>query len=169
MARKPVRIERGLYRDGEIFYACATPPGSRSAVWRSLGAIGKMEARRLRDEFIAEVRRGEAQASARAGRRATFADVASEWLIRAASRTDVGELAPRTVDGYASVRRHLVPWFGSRPICWDHGERPRRLARDQRRSGAAAWSIKRTLERVARCAELTPCATVISPGIPPMR
>jgi len=44
MARKRVRIERGLYRDGAIFYACATPQGSRSAVWRSLGPIGKMEA-----------------------------------------------------------------------------------------------------------------------------
>jgi len=50
MARKRVRIERGLYRDGAIYYACATPPGSRSAVWRSLGTVGKMEARRLRDE-----------------------------------------------------------------------------------------------------------------------
>ena len=143
MARKRVRIERGLYRDGAIFYACATPPGSRSAVWRSLGAVGKMEARRLRDEFTAEVRKGEAQASAREGRRATFADVARQWLAAQRALVDVGELAPRTVDGYElSVRRHLVPWFGSRPI---RGITPNELVAwhaDQRRSGAAAWSIK---------------------------
>lgn len=55
----------------------------------------------------------------------------------------VGELAPRTIDGYElSVRRHLVPFFGSRPISsiapndlvtW-HGA--------QRLTGAATWSIK---------------------------
>lgn len=143
MARKRVRIERGLYRDGAIFYACATPQNSRSAVWRSLGPIGKMEARRLRDEFVAEVRRGEAQVSARDARRATFTAVTREWLAAQRALVDVGTLAPRTVDGYElSVRRHLDPWFGSRPI---RRITPNDLVAwhaDQRRSGAAAWSIK---------------------------
>ncbi len=33
-AGKRVRIERGLYKTGDLFYACATPPGSRSAMWK---------------------------------------------------------------------------------------------------------------------------------------
>ena len=60
MSRNRVRIERGLYRDGSIYYACATPPGSRSAAWKSLGAVGKMEARRCAmsslPRFVAVVR-----------------------------------------------------------------------------------------------------------------
>lgn len=116
-------------------------PGS--AAWRSLGPVGKMEARRLREEFIAQVRNGEAQASARVGRRATFTDVASDWLAAQRALVDVGELAPRTLDGYEiSVRRHLVPWVGSRPIRGITANDLVAWHADQRRSGAVAWSIK---------------------------
>jgi len=52
---KKIRVERGLYRAGETYYACATPPGARTALWRSLGRVGLMEARRRRDRFAAEV------------------------------------------------------------------------------------------------------------------
>ena len=41
---KRVRVERGLYKTGNLYYACATPPGSRSAIWRALGAVNLMEA-----------------------------------------------------------------------------------------------------------------------------
>ena len=54
-SKQRVRVERGLYRTGDRYYACATPPGSRSASWRSLGTVGLMEARRLRVRFAAEV------------------------------------------------------------------------------------------------------------------
>src|SRR4051794_26220027 len=53
---KKIRIERGLYRAGATYYACATPAGQRQARWKSLGQIGLMEARRRRDQFAAEVR-----------------------------------------------------------------------------------------------------------------
>jgi hypothetical protein len=49
MSRHRIRVERGLYRDGSTFYACATPAGSRTARWKSLGDVGVMQARRLRD------------------------------------------------------------------------------------------------------------------------
>lgn len=55
-----VRLERGLYRSGNLYFACATPMGSRKVVWKKLGAVGVMEARRLRDEFAAETRRAPA-------------------------------------------------------------------------------------------------------------
>ena len=48
MSRHRIRVERGLYRDGSTFYACATPAGSRTARWKSLGEVGVMQARRLR-------------------------------------------------------------------------------------------------------------------------
>src|SRR5687768_10786989 len=47
-----VRVERNLYRASNAFYACATPPGGRQAVWRPLGEVGIMEARRMLDEFV---------------------------------------------------------------------------------------------------------------------
>jgi hypothetical protein len=47
MSRHRIRVERGLYRDGSTFYACATPAGSRTARWKSLGDVGVMQALRL--------------------------------------------------------------------------------------------------------------------------
>ena len=58
MSRHRIRVERGLYRDGSTFYACATTAGSRTACWKSLGDVGVMQARRLRDDFVADVRQG---------------------------------------------------------------------------------------------------------------
>ncbi len=47
MARKQKmkRIERGLYRAGRTYHACATPPGSRTVRWKWIGEVGLMEAR----------------------------------------------------------------------------------------------------------------------------
>lgn len=70
---KRVRIERGLYKAGDVFYACATPPGSRTALWKSLGAVGIMEARRRRERFAAEV---QVMIPALPRLRATLAEVA---------------------------------------------------------------------------------------------
>jgi integrase len=143
MARHRIRVERGLYRDGSIYYACATPAGSRSARWKSLGAMGVMEARRLRDEFVAEVRQGRLPCAVRDRRRASFEAVASEWLDAQRALVEVGELAPRTLDGYElSVRRHLVPFFGSRAIASITANDLVAWHARQRRSGAATWSIK---------------------------
>src|SRR4051794_7459698 len=80
---KRVRIERGLYRTGTYYYACATPPGSRAPMWRALGQLGLMEARRLRDKFAAEVQGAQPIATRT---RATFADVAAEWLAEQEAR-----------------------------------------------------------------------------------
>jgi integrase len=137
------RIERGLYLDGSTYYACATPPGSQAAVWKSLGPVGRMEARRLRDEFVAAVRTGRVPAAPGDRRRRTFGEVADDWLTSQQALVDVGELAPRTLDAYeVAVRLHLKPAFGSRTIrsltandlvAW-HASQPT--------AGAAAWSIK---------------------------
>lgn len=76
-----------------------------------------MEARPLRDESSPNVRRARESAAAHDRRRATFAMVASQWLDSQRALVEVGELAPRTLDGYElSVRRHVLPLFGSRPI-----------------------------------------------------
>jgi integrase len=140
---KRVRVERGLYQAGTVYYACATPPGSRSAVWKSLGTVGRMEARRLRDEFVANVRRGERRDSDSRRHRATFAEVADDWLAAQRRLVEVGEMAPRTFDGYElSLRRHVRPWFGQRQI---RTVTPNDLVAwyaHQRETGAAAWSIK---------------------------
>jgi hypothetical protein len=124
MARNRERIERGLYRDGRIYYACATPPGSRTATWKSLGPVGLMEARRLRDEFVAEVRRGQPREPSER-RRATFAEVADEWLAAQRSLVDVGELAA-SPDAVVSADAYETP--GRRPVV---STRPRSAARSK--------------------------------------
>jgi hypothetical protein len=136
-------VERGLYEKDATYYACASPPGSCSAVWKSLGPVGKMEARRLGDELIAAVRHGRVAADPADRRRRTFSEVADEWLAAQQALVDFGELAPRTYDSYElSVRRHLKPRLASRAI---RSLTPNDLVgwhAAQRRSGAAAWSIK---------------------------
>jgi integrase len=143
MSRQRERIERGLYRDGAVYYACATPTGSRSARWKSLGTVGIMQARRLRDEFVAEIRHGRITPGTPQRSRASFEAVAREWLDSQRALVDVGELAPRTLDGYElSVRRHLLPFFGVRPIASITPNDVVAWHASRRRSGAAAWSIK---------------------------
>ena len=149
MSRHRVRVERGLYRDGSTYYACATPAGSRSARWKSLGAVGVMEARRLRDEFAAEVRRGRLPSATHDRRRASFEAVASEWLDGQRALVEVRELAPRTLDGYElSVRRHLIPFFGSRPIASITANDLVAWHTAQRSSGAAARRTRNGLRQV---------------------
>ncbi len=136
------RVEPGLYRAGKTYLACATPPGQRRPRFKSLGQVGLMEARRLRDEFRVEIRSGRAPQSA-ADTRATFDLVAGDWLARQEQLVAVGELSQRTYDAYESATRlHLLPFFA--------GRRARSIGPDelvywhatQRASSASAWSIK---------------------------
>ncbi len=109
---KRIRVERGLYKTGNLYYACATPPGSRAAIWRALGSVNLMESRRLRDKFCAEVQGSPAPAVRRS--RMTFGELAAEWLAEQATRTEVGEMSPRTYESYElGLRRHVLPAFGS--------------------------------------------------------
>lgn len=144
-----VRVERNLYRAGDAFYACATPPGGRQAAWQALGEVGIMEARRLRDEFVASVRRSSAQV---APTRLTFGEVAEEWLATQVDRVAFDELAPRTLDAYeGALHRYILPVFSHRPVRgltaddlvdWHRGMRKRGLARATVR---VAWTPLRLI------------------------
>src|SRR4051794_41952790 len=110
---KRLRIERGLYRTGTYYYACATPPGSRAPMWRALGQLRLMEARRLRDKFAAEVQGAQPIATRT---RATFADVAAEWLAEQEGRQRGGEVSPRALEIYEiGPPRPGIPRPGGRP------------------------------------------------------
>ena len=135
-----VRIERGLYRSGNVYVACATPLGSRTVVWRTLGAVGLMEARRLRDEFAAETRRAPA---APRSRHVTYGEVAEEWLSDQEARVAAGDLARSTLAGYRDeLERHVLPVFGHRQIAAITPDDLVRWHRDMQRRGLSAWSIK---------------------------
>lgn len=116
MPRKPIRerVERGLYRADGTYYACATPRGSRQAVWRTLGRIGLMEARRRRDDFVAEVHR---DATLETARRATFQQAADRWMAEQRDRCATETLAPNTLTKYeTALRLHILPSLGSRQL-----------------------------------------------------
>jgi hypothetical protein len=111
---KKSRVERGLYRSEGVYYACVTPPGERQARWRTLGEVGLMQARRLRDEFAVEVRR---ERTPPAGRSPKVAEVTADWLAEQHHRVDVDDLSQRTYDGYESaLRLHALPTLGGRRI-----------------------------------------------------
>jgi integrase len=112
---KRVRLERGLYKTGKLYYACATPPGSRHATWKALGEVNLMEARRERDKFCVKVQ-GSPPPRVRSPRR-TLGELAAEWLREQKLRMDVGELSPRTYEIYeVGLRRHVLPVFASRQV-----------------------------------------------------
>src|SRR5918912_2107235 len=98
------KVERGLYRSGRAYVACATSPGRRQARWKTLGEVGIMEARRLRDEFRVQVA-GERDMASAAVVRVTFAEAAADWLERAERLVTGGAGSHRTSDGYESPSR----------------------------------------------------------------
>jgi hypothetical protein len=96
MPRKHARTR--LEREGKVFWACATPIGSRQVMWERLGSVGLMEARRRRDEFVVRVRAEPATSTS--ARATTFADMAARWLEVQQQRVAAGELRPRTLEIY---------------------------------------------------------------------
>lgn len=132
---KRVRVERGLYRIGSYYHACATPPGSRTPMWRALGQVGLMEARRLRDKFAAEVQGAQPVVTRT---RATFGELAAEWLAEQKQRLDANEMSPRTFESYEmALRRHVLPEFASRQV---RGIQPDELVGWIRRLRAAGYA-----------------------------
>jgi integrase len=108
------RVERGLYREGRVFWACATPIGSRQVVWRKLGEIGLMEARRRRDEFAVRTRN---EPSPLRLTRTTIDAVASQWIADQEQRVAIGDLRTATLDIYKlGLRRHVLPELGRRTV-----------------------------------------------------
>ena len=135
-----VRVERGLYRAGDVYFACATPLGSSQVIWRKLGGVGLMEARRLRDEFAATTRRAPA---APTNRRVIYGQVAAEWLVDQEARVAADDLAPSTLEGYRDeLTRHILPMLGDRQVLSIAPEDLVRWHRDMQRRGLSTWSIR---------------------------
>lgn len=136
------RVEKGLYRQGDVYLACVTPEGSRQARWKTLGRVGVMEARRLREEFVNQLRRGELPAPGT--RKVTFGDVARAWLETVERLVELDELAPRTRDGYREgIERHIYPEFEHRPIVSIGPDDLVRWHTQQRLTGVSAWTIRK--------------------------
>jgi len=92
--RTKVDGERSLYLAGDVYWACATPPGGRQAEWLKLGEVGIMEARRRRDDFVARVRRGELGTVTR---RAPVREVAELYLAECEQLVEIDAMAPSTL------------------------------------------------------------------------
>jgi integrase len=137
---KRARVERGLYKVGDVYWACATPTGARKPQWRRLGQVGVQEARRKRDEFAYRVKTGQAAPSSR---RLTVRELADEWLQYLEQLVQAGELRPRTLESYRTgVRLHWLPALGSRRVESITAEDLVSWHEAQRRAGAAHWSIR---------------------------
>jgi integrase len=109
---KRVRVERGLYQRGKTYSACATPTGESKPLWKSLGTVNLSMARRLRDEWVAEVRQGKIVRS-----KAKFGEVARKWIEQQERRVGSGELRQTTYDGYeVGLRLHVLPHFENRVL-----------------------------------------------------
>jgi integrase len=138
--RTKVAGERNLYAAGDVYWACATPPGGRQAEWLKLGPVGIMEARRRRDDFVARVRRGELGTVTR---RARVREIAELYLAECEQLVGIGAMAPSTLDSYRlGLRGHFLPGYGNRAITSLRAEDLVRWHREQQRAGAAAWTIR---------------------------
>jgi integrase len=137
---KRVSVERGLYKTGDTYWACATAPGERTARWLKLGAIGVQEARRLRDEFAYKLKTGQLPTKTR---RLAIRELSEEWFAHLDELEKAGELRARTVVSYKDgVRLHLLPTHGSRDVRSIDPDDLVAWHEKQRRSGAATWSIR---------------------------
>jgi integrase len=135
---KRVRIERGLYRTGDVFEACATPVGGRKAIWTTLGPVGLRAARAGRDEWAARVRAG----GVTLGGHATVQEVADAWINHLEHLVGIGEIRPRTLESYRTgvdlhlgrlKRRQVRSITPDDLVAWH---------RDQRALEASEWSIR---------------------------
>jgi integrase len=142
MARKQKarRIERGLYRAGKTYLACATPPGSRTVRWKTIGEVGLMQARSERDAWVVEVRSGGVAASSG---RETVKEVALAWLAYVERLVAIGELRRRTLESYKTgVMLHLLPDYGHRRIRSITTDDLVEWHRKQRAADASVWTIR---------------------------
>jgi integrase len=140
-ARKRVRVERGLYRIADVYWACGVPPGETQARWHKIGRVGIQEARRQRDEFAYKLRNGTAVPASK--RRVTVQELADAWTADLDELAAAGELRPRTLDSYKSaLRLHVLPTLGSRPVSSIGPDDLVAWHERQRRAGAATWSIR---------------------------
>lgn len=122
-------------------------------MWTTLGPVGLMEARRLRDEFAAQTHRAPA---ATRSRRVTYGEVAGEWLSDHEARVAAGDLARSTLAGYRDeLERHVLPMFGNRQIA---AVTPDDLVRWHRACSAAACPHGRSSTPLRRHRPASPWA-----------
>jgi integrase len=137
---KRIRVEPGLHRIGDIYWACTTAPGERRLRWLKIGAVGIQEARRRREEFVYKLRNGELPPVAK---RATVRQLADEWFAHLEQLVAAEQLRPRTLESYKrGILLHVLPTLGSRQVSSIGPDDLVRWHDAQRRAGAAAWSIR---------------------------
>jgi hypothetical protein len=153
-----IRIERGLYRSGDAYWACATPPGQRRAQWLKVGAVGIMEARRRRDEFAYKLASGGLPTRRK---RTTVREVADDWFNHLYELVAGGQLRPRTVSSYKDgVSLHVLPTLASRQIGSIGPDDLLAWHEAQRRSGAATLTGVGPSPRVRPAAAATAIRTL---------
>lgn len=137
---KRVAVERGLYKTGNTYWACATAPGERKAQWKKIGVVGIQEARRRRDEFAYTVKTGQLPTTSR---RRSVRDLADEWFARLDELERTEEIRTRTVTSYkGGITHHVLPQWSSRDIRSISPDDLVAWHERQRASGAADWSIR---------------------------
>ena len=137
---KRVRVERGLYKVGRDYWACATRPGETRAEWLKIGAVGVQEARRRRDAFVFKLKSGEI---APVSRRTTVRQLSEDWLADLESLVAAGKLRPRTLESYRNgICHHVLPTLGSRSVASITPDDLVKWHEAQRRAGAAGWTIR---------------------------
>lgn len=93
------------------------PPGERPVVWKWLGTVGLLEARRRREVFAAQVHAGRGHMvrldrSTALRRAASVAEVADDALRVCDELVAVDLLAKGTAAEYRSaIRHHVKPFF----------------------------------------------------------
>lgn len=139
--RRRVRIERGIYRQGNGKFAVWVMVAGRPR-FRTVDAATVAEARQRRALLQMLAASGELPLSPRL----TFSEVAARWLAEFERKVASDTRRERTVDLYRSqLRLYLLPTFGRRRIGTIGPDDVARFAGDLSTRGLSAWSIKRLL------------------------
>lgn len=139
--RRRVRIERGIYRQGNGKFAVWVMVAGRPR-FRTVDAATVAEARQRRALLQMLAASGELPLSPKL----TFSEVAARWLAEFERKVASDTRRERTVDLYRSqLRLYLLPTFGRRRIGTIGPDDVARFAGDLSTRGLSAWSIKRLL------------------------
>jgi integrase len=132
-APRRLRVERNIYRRPSGVYEIGFKDADGTQRWRTVDG-GITAARAVRDELLAQRRRGERVAS---NARLRFGDAASSWLDG-----PVVDLRPATQDCYRNAAdQHLLPRYASRRLDAIAPDDLAKLVRELRVEGLAESTI----------------------------
>jgi Phage integrase, N-terminal SAM-like domain len=131
----------GVYRRGGRYAVMYRDPTGKQ---RSRAAASMAEARSLKSELSADLRRGEYRETSRL----TFAEYATDWMRTYSGRTSRGLKATTLADYVSLLEHHVLPVLGHRRLSQVEPRHIKMLASDLAGGGRSASTVRNIIAPV---------------------